>query len=117
MPPCDRGALTLPAPPFLANIRRRFARFAVLFWAHVPPIMRGTMTKCLCLGFVFSALLCAQDPSSRVDTLFSSFGSRSPGCAFGVVYGSNVYAKAYGMADLEHDVPITTATPFYMASV
>jgi CubicO group peptidase (beta-lactamase class C family) len=79
--------------------------------------MGGTMTKRLCFVFVFAALLCAQDPAGRVDALFSSFGSRSPGCALGVVLGGNVFAKAYGMADLEHDVPISAATPFYMASV
>jgi CubicO group peptidase (beta-lactamase class C family) len=31
--------------------------------------------------------------------------------------GRIVYAKGVGMADLEHDAPITPQTPFYLASV
>jgi CubicO group peptidase (beta-lactamase class C family) len=63
-------------------------------------------------------LLFAQDASTRVDAIFSQFGPKTPGCAVGVARdGKAVLARAYGMADLEHGSAITTATPFYMASV
>src|SRR5512132_3762482 len=54
-----------------------------------------------------------------VDSVFSPFAShQSPGCAVGITRdGSLVFAKGYGMADLEHDTPISPETRFYIASV
>jgi CubicO group peptidase (beta-lactamase class C family) len=60
----------------------------------------------------------AQNPDSQIDKIFQNFDAKSPGCSVGVVQnGKSIFSKAYGMADLEHDVPLTTASPFYMASV
>jgi CubicO group peptidase (beta-lactamase class C family) len=67
----------------------------------------------------------AQAPSSPdsaarwVDSVLSPFASaQSPGCAVGVTRGGSlVFAKGYGMADLEHDTPITPDTRFYIASI
>jgi CubicO group peptidase (beta-lactamase class C family) len=67
----------------------------------------------------------AQAPSSPdsaarwVDSVLSPFASaQSPGCAVGVTRaGSLVFAKGYGMADLEHDTPITPDTRFYISSI
>ncbi len=60
----------------------------------------------------------AQEPAQRVDQLFSRFSGSSPGCALGVMLdGKPVLAKAYGMADLEHGIPLSPDSPFYMASV
>ena len=50
------------------------------------------------------------DSASRwVDSIFAPVASRQgPGCAVGVVQnGALTFAKGYGMADLEHDTPIT----------
>jgi len=56
--------------------------------------------------------------ASRVDELFEKAAADTPGCAVGVVAGGEVvFAKGYGLANLEHGVPITPATRFYMASV
>src|SRR3954468_14493974 len=54
-----------------------------------------------------------------VDSIFAPYAtSRSPGCAVGIVQkGSLVLNKTYGMADLEHDTPITADTRFYIASI
>jgi len=54
-----------------------------------------------------------------VDSVMSPFASsRSPGCAVGVTRaGSLVFAKGYGVADLQHATPITPDTRFYIASV
>jgi CubicO group peptidase (beta-lactamase class C family) len=54
-----------------------------------------------------------------IDRLFSDYDRpSSPGCALGVVLdGELVYSRGYGMADLEHGVPITADTVFHLASV
>lgn len=54
------------------------------------------------------------DASMQVDEIFAPWtGNRSPGCAVGVVQnGITVLERAYGMADLEHDVPNTPETIF-----
>ena len=50
--------------------------------------------------------------NETVDKLFSAWDSaQSPGAAVGIVSdGKLLYAKGYGMADLEHDIAITPAT-------
>jgi CubicO group peptidase (beta-lactamase class C family) len=54
----------------------------------------------------------------KVDKLFSEWDRPdSPGCAVGVIQnGQLVYKRGYGMANLEHDVPITSRTVFRIAS-
>jgi CubicO group peptidase (beta-lactamase class C family) len=69
---------------------------------------------------VASAQLAALDSANRwVDSVFAPYGSTSsPGCAVGVIRGGQLaFAKGYGMADLEHDTPITPSTRFYIASL
>lgn len=58
------------------------------------------------------------DPAA-VDQVFAAFdNTRSPGCAVGVSRaGQPVLARAYGMADLEHDIPNTAETVFEPGSV
>jgi CubicO group peptidase (beta-lactamase class C family) len=56
---------------------------------------------------------------ARVDQVFSEWDKPdSPGCAVGVFRNGKVaYERGYGMASLEHSVPITADTVFYIASV
>jgi len=56
---------------------------------------------------------------AKIDTLFARYEyNNSPGCAVGIVMGDSlVYAKGYGMANLEYGIPITPETIFHMASV
>ena len=56
---------------------------------------------------------------ARVDGVFSRWDTtNSPGCAVSAVKdGEVVYAQGYGMANLDHDVPIRTDTVFHVASV
>jgi CubicO group peptidase (beta-lactamase class C family) len=55
---------------------------------------------------------------ARVDQLFARWTGDTPGCAVGVSKdGIPVLAKAYGMADLEHDVPNRADTIFEAGSV
>ena len=63
----------------------------------------------------------AEDDSitSRVDKIFEKWDQPdSPGCALAVIKdGRIVYKRGYGMANLDHDVPITPSTVFFVASV
>jgi CubicO group peptidase (beta-lactamase class C family) len=56
---------------------------------------------------------------SRIDNLFQKWDKTSvPGCAIGIVRNDTlIYAKGYGMANLENGIPISPETVFYMASV
>jgi CubicO group peptidase (beta-lactamase class C family) len=69
-----------------------------------------------------SSPLMAQDGAvdlAAVDEIFAPFdGTRGPGCAVGAsLDGGIVLERAYGMADLEHDIPNTPATIFEPGSV
>ncbi|MEO7156501.1 MAG: serine hydrolase, partial [Vicinamibacterales bacterium] len=57
-------------------------------------------------------------PDPAVDEIFSKWSASSPGCAVGVAVGGKpVLLKAYGKADLEHDVRNTPETIFEAGSV
>lgn len=55
---------------------------------------------------------------ARIDAAFSAYaGSGSPGCATGIVTGGSLaWARGYGLASLEHEVPIGPATVFDLGS-
>src|ERR1043166_3369003 len=69
--------------------------------------------------FLVGAPLSAQSTAARVDAVFARFDKHdSPGCAVAVSQGGQtVFAKGYGSASLEHDLPITPTSAFYAASV
>jgi CubicO group peptidase (beta-lactamase class C family) len=54
----------------------------------------------------------------KVDKLFEAWNKAdSPGCAIAIIKdGKIIYARGYGVANLELNVPITKATVFYIAS-
>ena len=56
---------------------------------------------------------------NKLDELFKEWNRpSSPGAALGIIsQGKFLYTKGYGMADLEHDIPITDTTIFYIGSV
>ena len=59
-----------------------------------------------------------QDTVVRVDSIFSRFTTATPGCAVGVSrHGRTVLARAYGMSNLEYDVPLTTESIIEAGSV
>jgi CubicO group peptidase (beta-lactamase class C family) len=73
-----------------------------------------------CVGIAVSARArqAAPDLTPQVDRVFDTWTSATPGCAVGVaVGGKTVVARAYGMADLEHDVRNTPETIFEAGSV
>ena len=82
----------------------------------------------LLFGIVMAALLAgglgrvgamqAQVEPAKVDAIFSRWTTGTPGCAVGVgVGGRSVLERAYGMADLEHDVANKAETIFEAGSV
>lgn len=56
--------------------------------------------------------------TKQVDKLFAEWdNAHSPGCALGVVSkGRFIYKRCYGMADLEHRIPLTPDSVFDVAS-
>src|SRR6202008_4775 len=58
------------------------------------------------------------DLAARVDRLFSVVEKTAPGCAVAVIKdGAVVLKKGYGLANLDHDVPITPSTIFQVGSM
>ena len=57
-------------------------------------------------------------PAGRVDEIFADYdNTRSPGCAVGVIHdGEFVLRRGYGMANLEHGLPLTSESVFRIGS-
>ncbi len=68
---------------------------------------------------VLPAALGAQDLNATADRIFAAWNStHTPGCAVGVARnGATIFAKGYGMADLETGTPITPLTILESGSV
>jgi CubicO group peptidase (beta-lactamase class C family) len=66
-----------------------------------------------------SAPLATEKPETRVDALFQKMDTTlSPGCAVSVIRDHKIiYERGYGMADLDHNIPITPTTVFHVASM
>ncbi|MBT9163150.1 MAG: Penicillin-binding protein 4* [Chloroflexi bacterium] len=56
--------------------------------------------------------------TAKVDRLFTAWDRPdSPGCALGIIKsGELIYSRGYGMANLEHAIPISSKTVFDIAS-
>src|ERR1044071_6183621 len=83
------------------------------------------MSRALTILALLASLSAAQhlpapaDARTRVDQIFTRYHSTAtPGCAVGAsIDGETVLTAAYGMADLEHNAPITPETTFEPGSV
>lgn len=95
----------------MPRIARRLARAALTAIA--------CLTAVACLLVARPALAQAPVPTARIDSVFLDLDhTDSPGCAVGVVRGGAlVFADGYGSANLDHELPITPETVFYMGSV
>lgn len=87
---------------------KRVAVGAISLWLVLVAIVCGTASA-------------ARDPdaAARVDEIFAPFTAPgSPGAAVSVIHdGEVVLAKGYGLANLEHEIPITPQSVFYLGSV
>jgi CubicO group peptidase (beta-lactamase class C family) len=81
-------------------------------------IARAVFPVLLCLLPAFAAAQ-TPDAAAKVNEIFAEWRSQeSPGCTVAAAEkGKTLLSRAYGMADLEHDVPITTSTVFEAGSV
>ncbi|NOR21158.1 MAG: serine hydrolase, partial [Candidatus Aminicenantes bacterium] len=71
----------------------------------------------LFIAFLVS-LVSADEKTDNVDKLFSKWDSTvSPGAALAIIKdGKIIYKRGYGMANLEHNIPITTTSVFRIGS-
>jgi CubicO group peptidase (beta-lactamase class C family) len=84
---------------------------------------RRRPSRTAAFGLIAAALLTAapangQDKAGEIDKIFSWATPTSPGCTVAVARnGTPVVNRAYGLADLERDVPLSPATVFDVGSV
>ncbi|HDZ25894.1 hypothetical protein LCGC14_0841550 [marine sediment metagenome] len=71
----------------------------------------------LLIAFVAS-LVSADEKTDKVDKLFSKWDSTvSPGAALAIIKdGEIIYKRGYGMANLEHNIPLTSTSVFRIGS-
>jgi CubicO group peptidase (beta-lactamase class C family) len=89
--------------------------------------MKGGAIGCvLALTGLLSSPGLAADPAelpaaitAKIDAMFAAYDrDGSPGYAIGIVKdGRLAFARGYGRADLDHDIPITPHTSFHLASL
>lgn len=81
----------------------------------VPALLCLLTASC----FAESTQVSAGKPETKVDALFQKMDTTiSPGCALSVIRDHKIiYERGYGMADLDHNIPITPATIFHVASM
>lgn len=83
-------------------------------------MIRFALSLCFVSIFHFQSLSqLSLEMQWRVDSIFAQWnGTDRPGGALAIVqHGKIIYKKGYGMADLEHGVPISSKTVFYAGSV
>ena len=77
----------------------------------------GVVLSCTLAVLCPSVLAQTPGTTDALDGLFSAWTRATPGCAVGVASGDATALRAYGMADLERNVPITPDTVFEAGSV
>ncbi len=84
---------------------KKFLQESKLFWIF------------LFIAFLVS-LATADEKTDKVDKLFSKWDSTvSPGAALAIIKdGKIIYKRGYGMANLEHNIPITPTSVFRIGS-
>ncbi len=81
--------------------------------------LRALLLSLSLILFLFCGQLSAQfSHQAAVDSIFSEWDSDdSPGCALGIIQdGELVYARGYGMANLEYDIPNSSESVFRIGS-
>ncbi len=86
--------------------------------SFVRQVLRFFRATWVCRFTLMVASVSVLAQTAQVDALLAGWNKTdSPGCALGVIRdGKLVYQRGYGMANLEHNVPLTSDTVFYIAS-
>ncbi len=80
--------------------------------------MKNKLIACILSLLALPSFAQTTDQLKKIDQLFSTWNNATPGVAVVVQQGDNIiYNKAFGLADLEHNVPNTTETIFESGSV
>ena len=81
--------------------------------------LRQTITALTSFAWLSSLPAQPSELTTQIDALFADFDSSGvPGCAVGVIQdGEYIHARGYGMANLEHGIPIGPDTVFRVGSV
>lgn len=87
--------------------------------SRVAPVFAVTIFVMLGAASPSLAQSSSSDIEARVDKIFAEWNhSNSPGCELAVVKdGKIIYEKGYGMSDLDHDIPMSGKSVFYLASM
>ena len=74
---------------------------------------------CVPLGASAPGIAAQEIRPAAIDSVFAHYdNTRVPGCAVGVIVGDDLaFARGYGMADLEHGVPLDSRSVFRIGSV
>ena len=85
---------------------------------NMKRIMAGIFLSLISCGYL-SAQTLSDSTIKKIDSLFTKWNNlNSPGCTIGIVRNDSLlYAKGYGMSNLEYSVPNTPETIFHMASI
>ncbi len=83
---------------------------------------RGLIVSALLSSLITSCIAQSAPPEKReaeVNAIFAKMDTTvSPGCALSVIRDHKIiYERGYGMADLDHNVPITPTSVFHVASM
>src|SRR3569833_98775 len=73
----------------------------------------------LCMAEIAFAQAIPEATVKKIDSLFKYWdNNKSPGFTIGIVRNDSlIYAKGYGMANLEYNIPNAPETIYHMASV
>ncbi|MBL8514761.1 MAG: serine hydrolase [Betaproteobacteria bacterium] len=82
-----------------------------------PPFVAGVFFS-LAASLPTASLATALDAATlqKIDGIFSRFTQTTPGCALGISQNGTMTTRAWGMADLERDVPNAPGTIFESGS-
>ncbi|KIC95780.1 serine hydrolase domain-containing protein [Flavihumibacter solisilvae] len=77
-----------------------------------------TLLLCL-LGYKLTAQSLPDSTVKKIDSIFAKYSKgNSPGCTVGIVRNDSIiFAKGYGLANLEYEIPNQPTTIYHMASV
>jgi CubicO group peptidase (beta-lactamase class C family) len=86
---------------------------------ETTPMVKRSFGSLVLAVLVGTTGVFAQNEQQTLDSIFKELATdHSPGCAVGAARGDTpIAARAYGLSDLEHNIPLTPQSVFYMASV
>lgn len=97
---------------------RGFVRAAVASPKQITITVALLLVCTTMMPHTMDAQTLSKSLTQRIDSIFANYNRNdSPGCAMAVYKdGKIIYAKGYGSADLEHNVPITPQSRFDIGS-